>query len=171
MEQLTHLFDFICVWNYDTFYGIISDNDKPTVTSSNNNPQVGVSNVELTCTHDSNDVVKSYQWFKDGTQIGTVSSKKYQPPGNAKSDSGFKYQCKVVATYVPSSSFSDELTVTFLCKSFRPFVRLMLLGIPEVHMTRVLSSVHISISISALHKVLILLILFHKVQNLHTVLC
>ena len=104
------------------------------MTSSNNNPQVGVSDVELTCTHDSNDVVKSYLWFKDGTQIDKATAKKYQLPGKAKSDSGFKYQCKVVATYVPSSSFSDELTVTFLCKSFRSFVRLMLLGISEVHM-------------------------------------
>ena len=133
MEKLTHLFDIICVWNYDTFYGIILDNDKPTVTSSNNNPQVGVSNVELTCTHASNDVVKSYQWFKDGTQINTATAKKYQLPGKAKSDSGFKYQCKVVATYVPPSSFSDELTVTFLCKLFSTLDWISLVGRRSFH--------------------------------------
>ena len=99
------------------------------MTSSNQNPQVDVSNVELTCTHASNDVVKSYQWFKDGTQINTATAKKYQLPGKAKSDSGFKYKCIVVATYVPPSSFSDELTVTFLCKLFQPLVRLELISL------------------------------------------
>ena len=99
-----------------TYIVLVSDNEKPTVTSSEPFPQVDVTNVELTCENATNDVVGGYQWFKNNVRINTATAEKYQLPGKAKSDSGFKYQCKVVATYVPPSTLSDELTVTFLCK-------------------------------------------------------
>ena len=85
------------------------------MATSNATPQVGISNVELTCNHDSNDVVASYEWFKDNQKITGASKNKYQIPDKKTSNSG-SYQCKVFATNVPPSPKSDALTVTFLCK-------------------------------------------------------
>ena len=83
--------------------------------TSNATPQVDVSNVELTCTHDSNDVVDSYEWFKDDEKINGASKNKYRIRDKKTSNSG-SYQCKVIATNVFPSAKSDALTVTFLCK-------------------------------------------------------
>ena len=74
-----------------------------------------MTNVELTCQDDTNDVVVRYEWFKDnGAAIPDAESKVYGIPGNTKSNSG-SYQCKVHATNVPPK-LSDAKTVTFLCK-------------------------------------------------------
>ena len=83
--------------------------------TSNATPQVDVSNVELTCTHNTNDVVNSYEWFKDNEKINGASKSQYQIPDKKTSNSG-SYQCKVFATNVPPSPKSDAMTVTFLCK-------------------------------------------------------
>ena len=97
------------------FYPLILDDEKPTVTTSNEHPQVDVSNVELTCNAVSNDIIGSYEWRKDNKKIDSATDKIYRIPGKAKTDSG-SYQCRVFATYVPPSTLSDAKVVTFLCK-------------------------------------------------------
>ena len=83
--------------------------------TSNPTLKVGISNVELTCTHDSNDVVDSYEWLKDNEKVNGASKSQYQIPDKKTSNSG-SYQCRVIATNVPPSAKSDAMTVTFLCK-------------------------------------------------------
>ena len=84
------------------------------MTSSNYNPQAGVSNVYLTCHHDTDETISSYEWYKDDAKIDTATAEKYQLPTKAKGDGG-SFQCKVVTTQ-STSVFSDKLVVEFLCK-------------------------------------------------------
>ena len=92
-----------------------SDNDKPTVTASPDNPVDTVNDVTLTCTKATNEGSPTFKWFKDGTEDSTSTASTWDI-GKARASSG-SYACEVVAaTYTGTSVKSDGVTVTFLCE-------------------------------------------------------
>ena len=92
-----------------------SDNDKPTVTASPDNPVDTVNDVTLICTKGTNEDNPTFKWFKDSMEDNTSTASTWNI-GNARAASG-SYACEVVAaTPTGTSGKSDAVTVTFLCE-------------------------------------------------------
>ena len=94
-----------------------SDNDKPTVTASPDNPVDTANDVILTCVEATNEDSPSptYKWYKDGTEDSSSTASTWNI-GNVRAQTG-SYQCEVVAaTHTGTSEKSDAVTVTFLCE-------------------------------------------------------
>ena len=94
------------------------DNDKPSITTSNEFPEEHKDNVVLTCHSNTNDVIKAYIWYKDDTLIAIKNSttNAYALPDNTRTNSG-SYICRVTTNNVGDSLSPDVKNVTFLCKS------------------------------------------------------
>ena len=94
----------------------VSDNDQPTVVSSNNSPVEGRDNVTLTCVPATTDTITGYEWYKDDSKITiNATNNTYSLPANKRANSGL-YQCKVMTKNLPGLSRSEVKNVTFLCK-------------------------------------------------------
>ena len=98
-------------------YFSVSDNDQPSIRSSNNYPVENVDNVNLTCVASTTDAITGYEWYKEDTKLNETDghTDTYLIPGNERSNSG-SYRCKVSTTNAPISAISSPLTITFYCK-------------------------------------------------------
>ena len=111
---------FLLFLTFCNFWNIHSllDNDKPTITTSNEFPVEHKDSVILTCHSNTNDVVEAYKWYKDGNIIAKSNSttNTYSLVDNTRSNSG-SFECRVHTTHAGISESSEKQNVTFLCKS------------------------------------------------------
>ena len=91
------------------------DNDKPTVTSSDDTPVESTDIVTLTCEKATNDQITSHEWYADDKKIDGESSNKYTLPDNKRTNSG-SFTCRIATSNSPVSPKSDTKKVTYLCK-------------------------------------------------------
>ena len=72
---------------------LILDLDTPVVNVSSTSPTEGET-VNFTCNVNTNDIIKGYGWYYNGTQISGERSKEYSLTNGNRSNSG-NYSCNV----------------------------------------------------------------------------
>ena len=95
-----------------------SDNDQPTLETTDNSPVEGSTNVTLTCKESisSIETVSSYEWYKDNSTVAIngESSSQYNI-GNQRTAAG-TYTCKVVSQNSGTSAKSNSQKIEFYCE-------------------------------------------------------
>ena len=86
------------------------------MTTSEDQPVEGMSNVTLTCLAKTSDIVSGYVWYKDNIQIMNATNMTFSLPNNDRNDEGH-YSCEVITYKAPRSPRSENVTKNFLCKS------------------------------------------------------
>ena len=91
---------------------LILDLDTPVVNVSSTSPTEGET-VNFTCNVNTNDIIKGYGWYYNGTQISGERSKEYSLTNGNRSNSG-NYSCNVSTQNINKSS--QEIMLIYICK-------------------------------------------------------
>ena len=85
-------------------------NDKPTITTTNEDPGDGKDTLTLTCNEATAEAVISYVWFVNSTEVNGETNTTFES-GNIREESG-DYQCSVKT----ATQTSEKSDIFFLCE-------------------------------------------------------